>query len=193
MTKPEFEWIAFNGGEAYVPKGAGPERRVAFASLSGAVYVGNGDGKVAGYRPKARAERAIANIASALATPASDGLPEGWKGYSATRNDGLEVRLFADNYVTTWSSEPRPATMSLSEACLAANERSPAVKPEAPAKWSFNEHTREWTRTADGTVVRQLATVKLWGVGTDESNDWLAAFPTAEEAMAWADRERPVA
>ena len=197
MTKPEFEWIAFNGGEAYVPKGAGPERRVASISRGEAsVYVGN---EMLLMTHKGVAEHAVAKIVAALATPASDGLPEGWKATEARRESdrakvwfatfGTELRIVVDGKDYPLGDT---ATMSLSEACLAANERFPVAKPEAPApKWvPIKSEFGGFRRVADGLRVANLSALQVWAVTIGHS---IAAFPTAEEAMGWADRERPVA
>lgn len=144
-------------------------------------------------------------IASALATPASDGLPEGWKAVFA-RRDGGDAAAWCDQGDQQWRVCPNVppiefipnwetvevSVSSLSEACLAANERFPVVKPEAPApKWK-QDNQWCWQRSADRSLVHRMSdVVGLWGFIV--SGKTLAAFPTAEEAMAWADRERPVA
>ena len=244
MTKLEFEWIAFNGGEAYVPKGAGPDRRVAYVTGC-AAWIGGY--RLQGVCNKLMVRDIFATIASALATPASDGLPEGRKATETERVDGRLVYRTQD---LGWATRPTkdysyadrlgPDNMSLPEACLAtnerfpvasapakgvsnerierckahlrtfldcqgsmredeviraildeaANERFPVVKPEAPAKWVQNNQWC-WQRSADRSLVHRMSDVGLWGFIVNGKT--LAAFPIAEEAMAWADRERPVA
>ena len=193
-AKPEFEWITTTDGHFYVPKGAGIERRV--ASLQDYRWAFIGDICIGKEMNKAQIERAFSSIASALATPASDGLPEGWKANAAQRGTGLYVYLsaggewFATHKGCGYSLSAN--VKSLSEACLAANERFPVVKPEAPApKWK-QDNQWCWQRSADRSLVHRMSdVVGLWGFIV--SGKTLAAFPTAEEAMAWADRERPVA
>lgn len=149
-------------------------------------------------------EAAIAGRADNEATPASDGLPEGWKAVFA-RRDGGDAAAWYDQGDQQWRVCPnappiefmpnweavKVSASSLSEACLAANERFPVVKPEAPAKWVQNNQWC-WQRSADRSLVHRMSDiVGLWGFIF--KGETLAAFPTAEEAMAWADRERPVA
>jgi hypothetical protein len=137
-------------------------------------------------------------IASALATPsASDGLPEGWKVKSLQRADGLMLNQTGESWLTSRSLlsivNLGPATMSLSEACRAANERFPAVvEVEEPAPKWVRTSSDQWTRS-DGAIVRQSKATGRWHFWNPELPAYTCvSFPTAEEAMAWADRERPV-
>ena len=141
----------------------------------------------------------LLEVASALATPASDGLPEGWKAVFA-RRDGGDAAAWYDQGDQQWRVCPNVppiefipnwetvevSVSSLSEACLAANDRFPVVKPEA-AKW-VKIHAFQWERS-DGMIVRQI---DYGWIVCHSGPDPLPVLNTAEEAMAWADRERTV-
>lgn len=139
---------------------------------------------------------ALLEAASALATPASDGLPEGWKANAAQRGTDLHVYLsaggewFATHKGCGYSLSAN--VKSLSEACLAANERFPVVMPEAPAKWvPFKAKNIGYRRETDGAHIHRI-NADCWVVIMPDG-EWISQFKNAEEAMAWADRERPVA
>lgn len=194
------------------------------------------------------------------ATPAPavpDALPEGWVALprAARTSDDAVVSVEPNGSWLERSDRIEldrigPATMTLAEACRAADERFPVVvKVEAPAKTGhsgeklrrcaiaaqkqFNNPgddgwagvaeavleeaaksdpgevapEEKWTeerkgltwRRADGVAVHKTSVGRAFGYDDVFPVFFLnglrttAAFPTAEEAMAWADRERSVA